>query len=203
MVSHVPHGIPWCPYYTIPHHGVARVPRVLGRQLQDVVSYAVGAWLQVGNFAVMTRDEEGRTKAKLTKAKKERACRLLAGLANRHLKAGFEDLAVEVRHLRRERLAFRLAELDSRRAPGIWAMQDQRKAEAVYAERLKCPKFREEVDLARIEEQKKAQARNVAFHAARKEEKKAEAARVAEEKKRLEADVAFDASEPEEKRRRI
>ncbi len=123
-------------------------------------------------LAEIAREEEVHAKAQLAKAKKERACRLLAGLANRHLKAGFEDLAVEVRHLRRERLAFRLADLDSRKAPEVWAMQDQRKAAAEYAERLKCPKFREEMDLERIAKEKENQAANVAFHAAEKEKKR-------------------------------
>jgi hypothetical protein len=160
------------------------VPRVVGRQLQDVVSLAVGAWLEIGNFAVMARDEEVRAKAQLVKAKKERACRLLAGLANRHLKAGFEFLAAPIRQGRREETAKKLAAFQAMRAAELKVLEDEEKAAAEYAERLKCPKFREEVDLARIEEEKKAQAKNVAFHAARKEEKKRQEAEVAPETKK-------------------
>ena len=48
----------------------------------------------------------------------------------------------------------------------------ERKAKAEYAELMKCPAFREKVDLTRIAEEKKLQAANVAFHNSEPEKKR-------------------------------
>ncbi len=167
------------------------VPRVLGRQLQRAVSYTVGAWLTVANDAVRARDKEAH-------AKKERGERFLRAVDLKLMREMFDVYAPESSIRRRERLDFRRAELESRRAAEFRVVEAKKKAEADYAERLKCPKFREEVNLARIEEEKRLQAKNVAYHAVEKEKKKAaQLARIAEAKKMQEAQLAMI---PEEKK---
>ncbi len=148
----------------------------------------------------LTRDQEVRAKAQRVKAKEARGERFLREVDLKLMREMFDVYAPESSNRRRERLEFRRAELESRRAAEFRVVEAKKKAEADYAERLKCPKFREEVNLARIEEEKRLQARNVAFHAAAKEKKKeANLARIAEEKKLQEAIVAA----PETKKRRI
>ena len=144
------------------------VPRVVGRQLQEAVSYAVGAWLIVANERV----EKVHAKAQLAKAKKERGERRLAWVDRKLMQEIFNVFAATQLNLLREKWAMRCAEAESRRSVEIWAMEDKRKAEADYAERLKCPAFREKVDLERIAKEKKAQAVNVAFHAEEKKKRR-------------------------------
>ena len=144
------------------------VPRVLGRRMQATQRELYALEM----LAELTRDQEVRAKAQLAKEKKEKGERLLVKVDHKLMQEMFDVFAPESRHRHRERLAFRRAELDSKKAVAIWAMEDKRKAEADYAERLKCPKFREEVDLERIAKEKENQAANVAYHAEEKEKKR-------------------------------
>ena len=68
------------------------------------------------------------------------------------------------------------ADFDSKQAATFRAKEEkkaaEKKAEADYAERLKCPEFREKVDLERIAKERVEQAKNVAFHAQESEKKR-------------------------------
>ena len=178
------------------------VPRVLGRRMQATQRELYALKM----LAEVTREQEVRAKAQRAQENRERACRLLAGLANRHMKTGFEFLAAPIRQCRQEESAKKIADykamMEAERAAEIKVVEDKKKAEAEYAELMKCPAFREKVHLARIAEEKRLQAKNVAYHAAEKEKKnEAHLARIAEEKKLQEANVA--APEKETKKRRI
>ncbi len=181
------------------------VPRVLGRQLQWAVSYTVGAWLIVAKDAVRARDKEAHARAKRAKAKEERGERFLREVDRKLMREMFEVFAPESRKRSQDKWAKKIADYkamrDAERAAEIKVVEDRKKAEADYAELMKCPAFREKVHLAKIAEEKKLQAKNVAYHAAEKEKKKeVHLARIAEEKKLQEANVA---PEKETKKRRI
>ncbi len=70
----------------------------------------------------------------------------------------------------------RSADFDSKWAATFRAKEEkkaaEKKAEADYAERLKCPEFRHQVYLERITKERAAQAENVAFHAQESEKKR-------------------------------
>jgi hypothetical protein len=170
----------------------AEVPRVLGRKMQVLVSNAVDQCLHLGYCTAMDRAGARLAKAQCAKEKKEKGERKLAQVDQKLKREIFEVFAATRRNLQREQKAMHNADLDSKWSAMYQAEQEKeaaaRKATADYAELMKCPKFREKVDLTRIEEQKKEQTRMVAYHVARKEE----------EKKRQEAEVA-----PETKKRRI
>ncbi len=152
------------------------VPRVLGRKMQELVSYTVDRVLHLGYCTAMDRAEAVLAKAQLAKEKKERGERKLANVDQKLKREIFEVFATTRRNLQREQKAMHNADLDSRWSARFQVEEEkkaaERKAKADYAECMKCPDFREKVYLERIANEKAAQAENVAFHASEPEKKR-------------------------------
>ena len=137
----------------------------MGRQLQALVSSTVMRVLQLGVATGTARAEAKIAKAKSAREKRARACQLLAKLADRHKKVGFEALALPVRHRQREPVAMSREDRKARQVAEFRVQEEKRKADLEYTEHLKCPEFRAQVEREQIQRQKENQAANVAYHA--------------------------------------
>jgi hypothetical protein len=161
----------------------AGVPRVLGRKMEEVVSRTMNRCIDMGYCTAMRRARAAIATAQIAKEKKEKGERKLADVDTKLKREVFEVFAATHRNLQREQKAMRDADRDSRWAAMCQVEQEkeaveqekravERKARAEYAELMKCPAFREKVQLARIAEEKKLQAANVAFHNSEPEKKR-------------------------------
>ena len=150
----------------------AKDPRVLGRQLQEVVSSTVTRLLQIGAAAVLVRDEANWVKAKIAREKRDRISQALVDVDTRRMREIFEVFAVSVRSRLREQAAMSRADAQTRREAAFQVKEEKRKAELAYIERLKCPEFKAQVDRERVEKEKALQAANVLFHAEERDRKR-------------------------------
>ncbi len=161
----------------------ADVPRVLGREMEELVSRAMDRCIDMGYCTAMRRARAAIATAQIAKEKKEKGERKLADVDTKLKREVFEVFAATHRNLQREQKAMHDADLDSWWSARYQVEQEkeaieqekraaERKARAEYAELMKCPAFREKVDLARIAEEKKLQAANVAFHNSEPEKKR-------------------------------
>ena len=154
----------------------AGVPRVLGRKMEEGVSRTMSRCIDMGYCTAMRRARAAIATAQIAKEKKEKGERKLADVDKKLKREVFEVFAATHRNLQREQKAMHNADLDSRWSARFQVEEEkkaaERKAKADYAERMKCPRFREKVDLERIAKEKVEQAKNVAFHASESERKR-------------------------------
>ena len=150
------------------------VVRVLGRRMQEQVSYTVNkaSWMGAYNSnaranAVTAKANEviamAKAEASAKAASKERALKRLAAIVNRPQKACFDTLVEPIRQRHQECAAMRREDCHSHIAAQTRARGEKRKAELEHEALLRSSwKYREKIQLEKIARERKAQAANVA-----------------------------------------
>jgi hypothetical protein len=143
------------------------VVRVLGRRLQEQVSYTVNkaSWMGAYNSEIRANAviAKAAAEASAKAASRERALEILAVIMDRRRKACFAALAEPIRQRRRECAARSRAEHQSRMAAEARVKGEKRKAELEHEDLLRSSsQYRDKIKLEKITRERKEQAANVA-----------------------------------------
>jgi hypothetical protein len=136
--------------------------RVLGRRLQDVVGSTVQRLIDIGMQAVSVRDAAVATKVEAVRQRKAQARQNMDRRGLRSLQEIFNVFAHTILERRRETDAMMRADGEARRVAQFQVLEEKRQADLAYTERLKCPEFRAQLELEKIQREKELSARCVA-----------------------------------------
>ncbi len=144
--------------------------------MQALVSSTVLQVTMRAGGRAMARYFAAAAKVEDTRRRRERACMLLAHLANRHQRKVYDVLAHPIREQKREAWAKHKAELKAEEEVRELVQKEMRQAELAYQERLKTDwRVWEKIELEKIAREKEQQARSVAaFYANKKRRVEAE-----------------------------